>query len=383
MRYPKYTTTVVGSYSVPRWYETIELQVEAGALTAEDMENVQLRATQGTILDQEIAGIDIITGGEMHRRTNNRHAPPNAMLNYFWERLPGFSKETRPKRISVKDAKVTHPAAICTGPITHADLGLVQEFRTVSEYARKPVKITMTSPYMLAKVAYDEYYGDLSRMMQDIAKVINANFKELEAAGCKYIQLDEPLFAMADDAEVEAAVDAINMATDGLKHASVQMHVCQGNYAVGPEYDGQIGHRYFEGRYPAKQIAQIKCDALLIEGDMTANYEGLLGNTQLAIGAVNVQDLNIESAETIAERVSAYSWLPPEQTMITSSCGFNHLPRQIAFGKLKAIAGAKEMLGGTVASPTVWSRRREIAQAEGSPASRTLRCHARKHDASV
>ncbi len=81
--YEKYTTTVVGSYSVPRWYEALEKQVEKGTLSKADIADAQYRATQAAILDQEAAGIDIITGGEMHRRTNNRHAPPNAMLNFF------------------------------------------------------------------------------------------------------------------------------------------------------------------------------------------------------------------------------------------------------------------------------------------------------------
>lgn len=346
MRFPKYTTTVVGSYSVPRFYEVIELQIEAGVLQPEDMATAQFHATQAAIMDQQVAGIDIITGGEMHRRTNNRHAPPNAMLNYFWQRLPGFSTETRPKRISVNDANVFHPAAICTGPITDADLGLVDEFTTVSAFAQKAVKITMTGPHMLAKVAYDEHYHDMKRMMFDIAKVINRNFRALEEAGCRNIQVDEPLFALADDEEMGWAVEAVNMATDGLKHASIHQHVCQGNYAVGPEYDGQIGHRYFEGRYPARQIAQINCDVLMVEGDMAHLYDGLLGDKQLAVGAVNVQDMTIESPETIAERITALAWLAPEQTLITSTCGMNHLPRQIAFGKLQAMVRAKEVLGG-------------------------------------
>lgn len=346
MTFPKYTTTVVGSYSVPRFYEVIELQIEAGVLQPEDMAMAQFHATQAAIMDQQVAGIDIITGGEMHRRTNNRHAPPNAMLNYFWQRLPGFSSETRPKRISVKDANVFHPAAICTGPITDADLGLVDEFNTVSAFAQKAVKITMTGPHMLAKVAYDEHYHDLKRMMFDIAKVINRNFRALEEAGCRNIQVDEPLFALADDEEMEWAVEAVNMATDGLKHASVHQHVCQGNYAVGPEYDGQIGHRYFEGRYPARQIARINCDVLMVEGDMAHLYEGLLGDKQLAVGAVNVQDMSVESPEMIAERITALEWLAPEQALITSTCGMNHLPRQIAFAKLQAMASAKSILGG-------------------------------------
>ena len=346
MHYPKYTTTVVGSYSVPRFYEIIEMQIEAGVLGPEDMETAQFHATQAAIMDQQVAGIDIITGGEMHRRTNNRHAPPNAMLNFFWQKLPGFSQETRPKKISVNDSNVFHPASICNGPIKYADLGLVAEFKAVSEFAQKPVKITMTGPHMLAKVAFDEHYNDLKRMMFDLATVINRNFRDLEAAGCRHIQVDEPLFALADDEEMDWAVEAVNMCTDGLKHAAVHQHVCQGNYAVGPEYDGQIGHRYFEGRYPTKQIAQIDCDVLMVEYDMAAGYEGLLGNKQLAVGAVDVQDMKVEAPETVIERIDALKWLPPEQTMITSTCGLNHLPRQIAFGKLKAMAGAKRILEG-------------------------------------
>lgn len=346
-KYPQYTTTVVGSYSVPRWYEALEKQVEVGALSKADMADAQYRASQAAILDQQVAGIDIITGGEMHRRTNNRHAPPNAMLNFFWEKLPGFAKETRPKPITGKDPNVFHPAAVCTGPIGDADLGLVAEYEMVSRYATNDVKVTMTGPHMLAKVAHDEYYGDIAKMMQDLAKVMNRNYKALEAAGCKYVQIDEPLFAIADDDEVQAAVDAINLSTEGLTDMSVQVHICQGNYAVGADYDGQIGHRYFDGgRYPAELICKINCDILLIEGDLTPRYEGLLGNIQLAVGAADVQDMNVETPETIAERISQYRWLAPEQTLITSSCGMNHLPRHIAFGKLQAMAGAKRILAG-------------------------------------
>ncbi len=348
MQYPKYTTTVVGSHSVPRWYEALEKQVEVGALSKADMADAQFRSSQAAILDQEIAGIDIITGGEMHRRTNNRHAPPNGMLNFFWERMTGFAKGTRPKNITIKDPNVFHPAAVLTGPLSDKDdLGLVDEYKMVSMFARQPAKITMTGPHMLAKVAYDEYYNDLPKFMMELAKVMNRNYKALEAAGCKYLQIDEPLFAIADDAEVKAAVDAINASTEGLK-MSVQVHICQGNYARGADYDGQIGHRYFDfGRYPAKLISEINCDTYLVEGDLTPQYEGLLGNKQIAVGAADVQSLNIESPETIAERIHTWGkFLAPEQTMITSSCGLNHLPRHIAFGKLQAMVGAKRILGG-------------------------------------
>ena len=348
--YRKYTTTVVGAHSVPRWYEALDRLVTMGQLSAGDFTDAQFRATQAAILEQEAAGIDVITGGEMHRRTHNRHSPPNAMLNHFWQKIPAFQGVTRPMPISKHDPNVFHPAVTCRGPIGDMiDLGLVDEFNTVSSFARKPVKVTMTGPHLLAAVAYDEYYYDIRRMMTDLGKLIHQNFKRLAAAGCKHIQIDEPYFTVANDEDVRAAVEVINMTVEGLPDdVHVLVHVCQGNYAVGPDYDGQIGHRYFDtGRYKADLISRIECDAFLIEHDMTRHYEGLLGNKQLGVGAVDVQAPNIETGEQVADRIRAYPWLAPEQTIITSSCGFNHLPRHVALGKLRAMTEAKAILGGS------------------------------------
>jgi 5-methyltetrahydropteroyltriglutamate--homocysteine methyltransferase len=321
--------------------------VALGQLEPRDFADAQLRATQAAILEQEIAGIDVITGGEMHRRTHNRHSPPNAMLNYFWQKLPSFKGETKPKPITSHDPHVFHPAAICRGPIVDSiDLGLVDEFKTVSAFARNPVKVTMTGPHLLSVVAYDEYYNDTQKMMTDFGKLIHQNFQRLADAGCQHIQIDEPYFTPSSDDEVQAAVEVINMAFEGLPdsiHRTV--HICQGNYAVGPDYDGQIGHRYFDtGRYKADLVCKINCDAFLIEHDMTRHFEGQLGNKQLGVGAVDVQQPNVETAEQVADRIKIHSWLSPEQTLVTSSCGLNHLPRHVALGKLRAMAQAKAIL---------------------------------------
>jgi 5-methyltetrahydropteroyltriglutamate--homocysteine methyltransferase len=349
VKYRKYSTTVIGAYSVPDWLEPLDRLLAVGQLSMASMADAQFRSSQAAVLDQELAGIDVVSGGEMHRRTHNRHSPPNAMLNHFWQKIPAFQGSTRPKPITRHDPDVFHPAATCKGQITeNIDLGLADEFRTVSALTRRPVKITMTGPHMLAKVAYDEHYGDIDAMMGDLGKLLRHNFKGLAAAGCKHIQIDEPLFTISDDDEVRAAVDAINLAIEDLpEDVHLSMHICQGNYAVGKEYDGQIGHRYFDhGRYKADIVCGIDCSSILIEHDMTPHYEGLLGNKQLGVGAVDVQDPKVESGETVASRIKAYAWLAPEQTIVTSSCGFNHLSRHVTFGKLKAMTEAKRLLGG-------------------------------------
>jgi len=347
--YPKYATTVIGAYSVPDWYEALDRLVSFGQLSMAALADAQFRAGEAAILDQELAGIDVITGGEMHRRTHNRHSPPNAMLNHFWQRIPAFQGSTRPKAITPYDPNVFHPAATCRARIEdNVDLGLAEEFQTVSALTRKPVKVTMTGPHMLAKVAYDEFYNDIGQMMADLGKLLRFNFQKLAAAGCKHIQIDEPLFTMSDDSEVQAAVDTINLAIADLPaDIHISTHVCQGNYAVGKEYDAQIGHRYFDdGRYKADLVCKIECSSYLIEHDMAHHYQGILGNRQLGVGAVDVQDPKVESAETIVARIRQNTWLAPEQTIVTTSCGFNHLSRQVAYGKMRAMTAAKRMLGG-------------------------------------
>jgi len=250
--YPKYTTTVIGAYSVPRWYEALDRLITMGQLLPADMADAQFRTMQAAILEQQAAAIDVITSGETHRRTHNRHAPPNAMLNHFWQQIPAFQGDTRPKPISDYDPNITHPAAICKGPIADTtDLGLVDEFRNASAFASRPVKITITGPHFLTAVSFDEHYNDPQRMMLDTAKLLNNNFNRLVEAGCRHIQIDEPYLTPPSDEEVRRAVEAINVSIEDLSDdVHISVHVCQGNYAVGLDYDGQIGHRYFNtGRY--------------------------------------------------------------------------------------------------------------------------------------
>ena len=102
-------------------------------------------------------------------------------------------------------------------------------------------------------------------------------------------------------------MDAINLSIEGLPDdIHVSLHICQGNYAVGPDYDGQIGHRYFDmGRYKADYVCKIECNSYLIEYDMAHYFEKFLGNKQLGVGAVDVQAPNIETGEQVAQRIRA------------------------------------------------------------------------------
>ena len=119
--YPSYTTTVIGAHSVPRWYEALDRLVTWASSRRAISRTRNFARRRPRSWNRRVAGIDVITGGEMHRRTHNRHSPPNAMLNHFWQKIPSFQGETQPKPITKHDPNVFHPAAICRGPILEYD----------------------------------------------------------------------------------------------------------------------------------------------------------------------------------------------------------------------------------------------------------------------
>ena len=184
-------------------------------------------------------------------------------------------------------------------------------------------------------------------MIGDFGKLLHQNFRRLAEAGCKHIQIDEPYFTPQARAEVTTAVEAINSSIEWLPDdVHVTVHICQGNYAVGADYDGQIGHRISILAIQGRLVCRIDCAGYLIEHDMAPHYEHCLGSKQLGVGAIDVQSPNVETPEQVIERIHTHPWLTPDQTILTSSCGFNHLPRHIAVAKLRVLTKTKAILSG-------------------------------------
>lgn len=344
--YPKYASMSLGPYSVPRWFGLLQQLLDEGQASYADIADAQLRATQAALIDMGAAGLDIVTSGEMHRRVNNRNAPFDAMINYFARMIPAFSDELKSRSFFPGKDEIRCLVPTCRDAVGHdSNLGLVQEFEIASGFTNRDVKITMTGPHMLAHAVWDEHYGDRDALMVDLAKLMNVNFKRLARVGCKILQLDEWLMGSSSQMELPGAVEAINIAIEGVE-LSVQVHLCQGSYTEHDAYEGMLGHHH--GHDPvagfAALVSDIDCDVISAEHDMAKYFEGYLGDKYLALGAADMQSLDIELPEEIAERIGQYGWLAPEQTLLTTSCGVNFMPRQIAFEKLKAIALARHIL---------------------------------------
>jgi 5-methyltetrahydropteroyltriglutamate--homocysteine methyltransferase len=342
------TTTVIGSYTVPDWYPALQEAVAAGKLPPEAFRDAKAVAARAAVKDQEAAGVDVVSDGELFRRDDNRFGPPNAMINYFAGKIPGFSGEFRPRTgVTPVAPNAVLPSPVVTGRLTPVPLGLVEELSFLRQTTNRPVKIAMTGPHMFARVACDEHYRKPEALAMDMAAVINAELRRLDEAGCDVIQLDEPiLWFLADDQPW--GILAINTCFQGVKRAKKALHVCQGNY--NPDPSARRGIRIFPAEFAAilPVIKGAEVDVVLMAfaslrvEDITALRNFPEGKS-LGVGAVDVQSHRVETpgeVEKTIRRVAAV--VSSERLWVNPDCGLNHLPRDIAFGKLGAMtAGAR------------------------------------------
>src|SRR5574341_1761391 len=151
-----FPTTGVGSYTVPDWYPALREAVESGRIPPETFRSAKAVAARAAIKDQERAGLDVVSDGELFRRDDNRFGPPNAMIHHFAARIPGFSGELRPRSgITPVAPDAALPAPVIAAELEPGPLGLIEELAFLRETTDRPVKIAMTGPHMFARIAWD------------------------------------------------------------------------------------------------------------------------------------------------------------------------------------------------------------------------------------
>lgn len=348
-------TTVIGSYCVPDWYPALQDAVSKGSLSKEAFQDAKACAAQAAILDQTRAGIDVISDGELFRRSDNCYGPPNAMINYFADKITGFSGEHRDKSgITPVAPEASFPAPVVTGALKPTKLGLTDELGFLRANSDKQVKIAMTGPHMFACISWDEHYKDIEALAKDMAKVINSEFTALDDAGCDIIQLDEPVIWFAAQHQ-KWAIEAINACFSGIKRSKKALHVCQGNYNQDPK--AHKGLRIFPAEFKAiiPVLEQSDIDIALMTftslGEDPSILKEFPKNKIIGLGVIDVQNHEIESPEKIAKSIDQITkFIDVNRLWLTPDCGLNHLPRDIAFKKLSALKEGARIFGMQLAA---------------------------------
>jgi 5-methyltetrahydropteroyltriglutamate--homocysteine methyltransferase len=325
-------TTVVGSYPQPDWLldrdmlrdrlparvRTPELWRVAPELLVEAQDDATLLA----IRDLERAGVDIITDGEIRRESYS---------NRFATALDGIDAEHDATIVNRAGREARVPRVVGavrrTQPVEVGDMA----FLRANTHAR--AKITLPGPFTRAQQAVDEHYGDFDALVMDLAAAVNAEARDLVAAGADVIQLDEPWVRNDPERARRIAVAAIDRALEGLD-AETAVHVCFGYAAmVGP--DKPTGYAFL-GELSDSIADQISIESAQPDLDLGILRE--LAPKTVVLGVLDLSAPAPESADVVAERLrAALAHLPPERLVAAPDCGMKYLPRDLAFAKLQAM----------------------------------------------
>ena len=328
-------TTVVGSYSVPEWLERLKTEYYQRRISAQHLAEINEVAIKAAVKDQELAGIDIVSDGEL-RRDND--------VDYFLARIPGVQipQHAKTDYFDYYDAEVTRPLPeLPDGEQTSPGLGLADDFLFTRQLTDKPVKFSFTGPFSLSRRIRDTGYADPADLVRALARWLNAQARELAAAGASFLQIDEPFLAGYPE-QVGLAIEAVNIVTDGVP-ATWALHVCYGNRYARPLWEG-----HYDFLFPV--VASAHVDALVLEfarkglGDLRLLRQ-YAWDRYLGLGVVDVKTAEVESPGLVATRIRrALEFVPARRLMVNPDCGLRHLPAEVARAKLRAmVAGAAQV----------------------------------------
>jgi 5-methyltetrahydropteroyltriglutamate--homocysteine methyltransferase len=314
------TTAVVGSYAMPGWLERMKNDYLHRRLSRHDLDDIHDTAVKAAIKDQEVAGVDVVSDGELRREN---------MIDHFTTRLPGVEIDHASKR-SYYDLY----DCVVRGRLPTGSLGLVDEFRFLRRFTDRRAKISVTGPHSLVRRIRNAYYGSDEAFALDVARVLNVELRELVRAGATDIQIDEPYYSGFPE-DLPWGIRAINALVEGVA-ARVSLHVCYGNRYGKPSWEGS--YRYL---FPA--ILDARVHQLTLEfarrGDEDVRlFKEFDPPFTLGLGVIDVKSHEVETPGIVAERIRAgLAVVPAARLAVNPDCGLLHLPRDVAFAKLGAM----------------------------------------------
>ena len=326
-------TTVVGSYPVPSW-----LVGNTSRLVLRD-------AVMAVLKTQELAGIDLVTDGEL-MRFDPSHPETNGMVDYFASRMGGIRKD-----FSVSDFdrfRSDHAslyrllsAGMVVGTIQDGTLNLPRDYEFVRPLTKLPFKFTCTGPHMLARVLTNCFYKNIADLAMDIAIALR---RQLELIEADVVQLDEACIAGFPE-DAPWAAEALNCVFDGILNEKA-VHICFGNYAGQSQLRG-----FWRDLLPF--LNSLRADHLVLEFarhgyEELPIFADLNADVRLGVGLVDIKDNEVESPELIAKRIEQIvKVLGPERlAYVHPDCGFWMLQRSVVDRKMRTLVEGRDLFEG-------------------------------------
>ena len=343
-------STVIGAYPKPEYLKITDwFNAQGGTDTAnptkyytqevnqmgEKAEELFVQAAQEVIKDQIDCGLDIVTDGEIRREN---------YIHYHCRHIEGVDFNTLTEKVArTGNYKCWLPTIV--SKVKAQDSFLVHDWETSQRLSSQPVKITLPGPMTIADTIANTHYTSQDKMGFDLAEVINIEIKRLKKAGCKYIQVDEPLFARKPQNALDYGIDNLAKCFDGLENSEVEKitHICCGypDKLDAVDYPKAPLNSYHQ---IASKLDQSIINTVSLEDAHRYNDLSLLENftqTKIIFGLVKIASSEEETIDEIQSRIrNALKHIKIEQLMAAPDCGLGHLPRDLAKNKLKTMVEA-------------------------------------------
>ena len=334
-----FPTTLVGSYPQPDWLidraklaSRLPPRIRAKELWRVPefyLDEAQRDATLVAIRAQEEAGLDIITDGEIRRESYS---------NRFATALDGVDIDNP----GVATDRTGHPNPVprIVGPITRKHPVEVEDVRFLRANTRRPIKMTVPGPFTMTQQAQNDYYPDEESAALAYADAVNAEIKDLFAAGADFVQIDEPYMQARPEKARQYGLNALNRALQDVGGTTI-VHICFGYAAI-------VGHSKPSGYSFLAELRDCSCHQISIETaqpKLDCAVLTNLPNKKILLGVIDLDDQTVETPEVVAARIRrALPYIDANRIIVAPDCGMKYLPRDVAFGKMKAmVEGAKLM----------------------------------------
>jgi 5-methyltetrahydropteroyltriglutamate--homocysteine methyltransferase len=333
-----FPTTIVGSYPQPDWL------IDRGKLAGRFPPRVRARelwrvpepylaqaqddATLLAIRAQEDAGLDIVSDGEIRRESYS---------NRFATALDGVDLDNPGSALD----RSGHPNPVprIVGRIRRRHAVEVQDLEFLMRHTTRMTKMTVPGPFTLLQQAQNDFYQSEEDAALDYAQAVNAEIKDLFAAGADVVQIDEPYMQARPEKARQYGLAALNRALEGVRGTTC-VHICFG-YAA-------IIHERPSGYSFLPELAACHCRQVSVEtaqSHLDTRVLAELKGKQILVGCIDLSDLNVETPPVIVERIRrALAHVAPEQVILAPDCGMKYLPREVAQGKLAAMVEAAQQL---------------------------------------
>jgi 5-methyltetrahydropteroyltriglutamate--homocysteine methyltransferase len=329
-------TSLVGSYAQPDWL--IDRKKLAGRfpprvrakelwrVAPEFLDQAQDDATILAIRDQERAGLDIISDGEMRRESYS---------NRFATALEGVDIDN--PGTALDRSGHPNPVPRVVGPIRRKHAVEVRDVQFLRANTDRMIKMTVPGPFTMSQQAQDDYYKDPEKMALDYAVAVNAEIKDLFAAGADIVQIDEPYMQARPDKARQYGLKALNRALEGVT-GTTAVHICFGYAAI--IHERPTGYSFLP---ELEQSAARQISIETAQSSLDTSVLKTLPSKTIILGVLDLSDVKVETPETVAARIRrALPHVPAERIIVAPDCGLKYLPREVAFGKMKAmVEGAR------------------------------------------